>query len=256
MFFNGGITMLRLRPAVLLNALAALCLLQSAALAQVTVYILSPGNGAVVYPGESFTVTAQAQSTSYFMASMRFSFNGQNIYYYYGQYTLVSPAIESETFTVPANAAPGTTYQVSVRATSWGDFLAGVESIRVIVGAADTTPPGWGSNLASGIKSVERPTHATANVTWYPATDDRTAADKIVYQIYYDPVQAKVFTSGVKASVTGALAMTVTGLDARTNYYVGVRAADSKGNADTNTKTLQTGLAKNRVDARAWAAYE
>ena len=120
----------------------------------------------------------------------------------------------------------------------------------------DTDPPSFGSFLG-GISSATRLAGNTSGeITWNLATDNVTSANSIIYRIYYDTVDANVFAGAPEATQTGPpLSMIITGLDALTTYYVGVRAEDEAGNVDTNTLTLDLPPLPNAV-GDGWTLYE
>ena len=97
--------------------------------------------------------------------------------------------------------------------------------------------------------------NTSATITWYQATDNSTANANIVYSIFYDAAQGNVFVGSPEKTVTGALTTNLTGLDALTEYYVGVRAKDEAENAETNTRTMLLAPLPNAVRG-AWTLYQ
>lgn len=248
--------MAKLRLNHLLSAVIAICLFQTAASAYVTVGFSSPANGATVMPGASINVEATAMCDNNFLAVFEIDAGSTMINSHtFGMYDFQNFWLGSATYTVPTNAAPGTLISFTVYAMQYGgDMTVYSRTIYVTVGGADTTAPTYSGT--AGIKSVERVDGASADIEWYQATDNVTSAANIKYEVYYDTVQANVFTAGVKKTVTGSLATTITGLSATSTYYVGVRAVDAADNRETNSRTLLLDLPVNAVGPDAWSRYE
>ncbi|MEN6626257.1 MAG: fibronectin type III domain-containing protein [Candidatus Sumerlaeia bacterium] len=248
--------MAKLRLTHLLTAVIAICLFQTTALAYVTVSFSSPANGATVMPGASIYVEATAMCDNNFLYFCEIDAGSTIINSHaFGTYDFQYYWLGSATYTVPTNAAPGTVISFSIYAMQYGgDMTVYTRTIYVTVGGVDTSAPTYSGT--AGIKSVERVDGASADIEWYQATDNVTSAANIDYEIYYDTVQANVFTAGVKKTVTGSLTTTITGLNATSAYYVGVRAVDAADNRETNSRTLLLDLPINAVGPDAWAMYE
>jgi hypothetical protein len=95
---------------------------------------------------------------------------------------------------------------------------------------ADTTAPTF-----SGAQSATAAL-GSITLTWNAASDDRTAASGIVYQIYQSTTSmGQTFTNPAATSAAGATSHKLTGLTASTKYFYVVRAQDAAGNIDKNT---------------------
>lgn len=130
--------------------------------------------------------------------------------------------------------SPGTTYYFVVRAR---DEAGNTDSNRIEKSAttpreSDTTPPSFG-----GITSAIATAGGTgqADLSWSPASDNRTAANSMVYLIYMATSPGgENFTSPSFTTQAGATSFSVTGLSPGTTCYFVVRARDEAGNIDSN----------------------
>lgn len=96
--------------------------------------------------------------------------------------------------------------------------------------ATDTTAPTFG-----GAQSATASLGAVT-LSWNAASDDRTPASAIVYQIYQATTSmGQTFASPAATSTAGATSHKLTGLAANTKYFFVVRAKDAAGNLDKNT---------------------
>lgn len=132
-----------------------------------------------------------------------------------------------------AGLNPATTYYFVVRCSDGGNQDSNnVEISATTMRAADTSPPQFaGLVSATALASIA----GGVNLTWSPASDDRTAADDIVYLVYMaNTPGAQNFDSPSFTTAAGATAYSISGLYSGTYYFV-VRARDSAGNADSNT---------------------
>jgi len=104
-------------------------------------------------------------------------------------------------------------------------------AFQTLLTLSDSLPPVFqGLELAT-------PDSTTAELTWSPATDDKTPASKIVYAVYQATAAgAQDFAAApVKESNPGTTAVTLTGLLSNTDYFWVVRARDEAANIDQNT---------------------
>ena len=110
---------------------------------------------------------------------------------------------------------------------------------------ADTEAP-----KAGAITEATATAFNSVLVKWTAATDDKTAAEKLRYQVLYN-VQGsgEVKTSEVKENM---LELTLTGLAEKTTYIVKVKVLDEAGNAtDYEAKEVTTPAAPEAADTEA-----
>ncbi len=103
----------------------------------------------------------------------------------------------------------------------------------------DTTPPTF-AGLNSATTCIPGPIGGgrttSYNLSWDPATDNRSPSKKIVYDIY----QAKAsggedFSAPTYTTPAGATSFTTPPLPTDQYFYFVVRARDQAGNRDSNT---------------------
>src|SRR6266496_4104778 len=103
----------------------------------------------------------------------------------------------------------------------------------------DNIPPTF-AGLKSATTCVPGPIGggrtASYHLTWDPATDNRTPASQIVYDVY----QARTaggedFSSPTYTTPAGATSFDTPPLPTDTTFYFVVRARDKAGNSDANT---------------------
>jgi hypothetical protein len=138
------------------------------------------------------------------------------------------------TSAVVRDVLPERTFHYVVRAVD----ASGNEDSNVAEVSAtteDETPPFFG-----GVRSVVAPTARTIQIEWGPAYDFAFRALDLVYRVYVkagappDPaVDPPTYTSP-----PGEYSTAIGNLEPLTSYYVVVRVADPKGNADANARTL------------------
>jgi hypothetical protein len=150
----------------------------------------------------------------------------------------------------------GTFYLVVYEATNTPN---GISSYNVSASITSTGPdiaaPTWPGGTA-GVNTVTRLAgNTSAEVTWFQASDDVTAQNEILYNIYYSTTQGTVFSGGVKTTQTGTLSKQISGLLPDATYFFGVRAKDATGNTDNNTRTVQNDPLPSAAGA-SWALYE
>jgi hypothetical protein len=97
---------------------------------------------------------------------------------------------------------------------------------------ADDTPPAFGGLTSAIVDSVAR----RVTFIWAAASDDRTAPEQIVYDVYESQTSGgQVFTAPPRASsLPGATSLEVTDLTPDTTLFWVVRARDLGGNHDKN----------------------
>ncbi|MCE5231193.1 fibronectin type III domain-containing protein [bacterium] len=247
--------MLRFGRIYFLTLIAGMFLFQSVASAQVSVGFLLPQNNSLVMQGSTVNIMGTAMASLNFLDYIKISQGGTTLAQRtYTMYEFIYSDTLAATYTVPTNATPGSQITFTIESAAKNEMYYYRAYVTVIVGAADTTPPTYSGT--AGIKSAIRGAgNTSATIQWYQATDNVTTAANMKYEIYYDTVQANVFTAGVKQTVTGVLTTDITGLAPLSNYYVGVRAVDESNNRETNTNTLLVSRI-NAVPAQSWSLYE
>lgn len=101
----------------------------------------------------------------------------------------------------------------------------------------DTTAPTF-AGAANALVADLTPgvTKGTVTLSWSAATDDRSAADKIVYLVYQaDTSGAQNFASPSFTSKAGVSSLPITDLELGKTYFYVIRAKDEAGNIDKNT---------------------
>ncbi len=128
----------------------------------------------------------------------------------------------------------GTAYYVVVRAVD--EFDNEDTNVRERVGTVgNLSAPDFG-----GILFAEGTGPDTVQVTWNAATDAETPSDQIVYNIYTAASDGgQDYFMPIATTEPGATEFTLTGLDDYTSYWVAVRAMDSGGREDDNTKNIE-----------------
>lgn len=146
--------------------------------------------------------------------------------------------------TVIAHSAPGATsvvvsglpapsekYYFNVTAQDAAGNVDGNTTSKLFKTGDDVTAPRF-----SGCSGATDPGATTALVSWNPATDDTSAADQIVYNVYAftkDVDEDTAFGNAAGTFVGGEQGR-VTGLLAGTQYSFVCRAQDISGNEDQN----------------------
>ena len=131
-----------------------------------------------------------------------------------------------------------TTYVVKVKVMDEAGNTAEYQAKEVTTPAepitADTQAP-----KAGAISEATATAFNTLNLKWTAATDDKTAAEKLRYQVLYNVKgSSEVKTSEVKENM---LALTLTGLTEKTTYIVKVKVMDEANNAtDYEAKEVTT----------------
>lgn len=115
------------------------------------------------------------------------------------------------------------------------------------MGGPDLTPAGdKTAPRFSGLTSATATGTTTVDLTWGAASDDRSAAAQITYQVFVATASLRQnFSTPSFQTAAGATAFQVTGLDLSTKYFFVVRARDEAGNVDSNlTERNATTLAQ------------
>lgn len=98
-------------------------------------------------------------------------------------------------------------------------------------GSGSTTSP---TVSFDGVTSVSPVDLNSLQITWNAATASLTSTDQIVYNVYVATAAGgENFAKPTAVSPPGATSLVVGDLQAKTQYYVVVRAVDSSGNMDT-----------------------
>jgi hypothetical protein len=215
-----------------------------------SVFISSPADGAEYHPGDPVSVTASFSGSV--AGAERFTITLEDdlgtldgFYMDYDMYPPTTSDTLSDSITIPSWVS--TPQNLTIRAVVT-DYVDPSEetSVSILVTAlfVDTTPPQYTG--ASGIISATRSGNNTAaDLTWNAATDDVSASSAIKYNIYSAATQAGVFSGSPVKTVTGATSGQVTGLNAQTHYYFGVRAEDEAENEEAN---VNTALARHSIE--------
>ncbi|WP_454975131.1 fibronectin type III domain-containing protein [Capnocytophaga bilenii] len=130
-----------------------------------------------------------------------------------------------------------TTYIVKVKvmdeANNATDYEAKEVTTPAAPEAADKEAP------KAGAISEATATFNTLNLKWTPATDNKTVAEKLRYQVLYNVKgSSEVKTSELKENM---LALSLTGLTEKTTYVVKVKVMDEAGNtAEYQAKEVTT----------------
>lgn len=112
--------------------------------------------------------------------------------------------------------------------TSGGDNASDMGAADLAVG--DKTAPRF-----SGLASATATGTTTVDLQWGAASDDRSAAAQLTYQVFVATASLRQnFATPSFQTAAGATAFQVTGLDLATKYFFVVRARDEAGNVDTN----------------------
>lgn len=129
---------------------------------------------------------------------------------------------------------PLTTYYVVVRARDQAGNQDKNTVERSIKTLADTTPPTFG-----GVDTATTLGPTSIRLTWSAATDDVNGSAELVYQIFAGPSATAVdYSKPIAVTDPGVTTYPVDGLVPGKTYFFVVRAVDTAGNVDTNTKAL------------------
>jgi hypothetical protein len=130
---------------------------------------------------------------------------------------------------------PGGTYFFVVRAVN----AAGIEDKNVVEKSVttsnDETPPQFAGLLYVDFIAPVTGTVGQAKLNWSPASDDKTGASEIVYEVYESLTPGgENFAGAPKTTVTGASDATIDGADYAISHYYVVLARDKSGNKNPN----------------------
>lgn len=115
-----------------------------------------------------------------------------------------------------------------------GNSDLNTKEVSTVVG--DATAPEF-----AGVDKVSKPTPTSAELAWPNASDNKTASEKIGYDIYWSTTSnGQDFTKPSATTEPGATSFTVVGLEDQTPYYFVVRSRDLAGNRDPNKKEVST----------------
>lgn len=132
--------------------------------------------------------------------------------------------------------APGTKYHYVVRARDVaGNTDLNVKEVNATTGFdTDNVNPNF-----AGVSAVTGTSPSTLLVEWAAATDDRTPASQLLYDVYVaESSGGQDFNNPSLTSPPGATAVTIAGLTAGAQRFVVVRARDAAGNAAPQTTEL------------------
>lgn len=152
-----------------------------------------------------------------------------------GEHSTLLTALPSATGPTPL--LPQTTYNVMVRSTDpAGNEDANTRVLSVVT--PEGVPPAFdGARLASSEGT-------TVRVFWLPGTDNATEAQNIIYDVWATTQGPRTENQNTApptyTSEPGASSIVIPNLEPGTRYYFIVRAQDSAGNRDSNTKEVQT----------------
>ncbi|MBI5639089.1 MAG: fibronectin type III domain-containing protein, partial [Nitrospirae bacterium] len=128
---------------------------------------------------------------------------------------------------------PGVTYYFVIRAQDEAgnkDTNTNEMSATTLIGS-DVIHPVFG-----GVESAMPNSPTEITLTWPPASDNASAASRIVYLVYMSTTPGgENFAAPSFATLPGAASFTVSGLNPGVTYYFVIRAQDEAGNKDTNT---------------------
>ncbi len=130
----------------------------------------------------------------------------------------------------------GGTYFFVVRAVN----AAGVEDVnkieKSIATSDDTVPPQFAGLLfVDFIPDSTAATTGKSRLTWAPATDDKSGASEIAYDVYDSVTPGGEDFAGIpKVSVTGTNTAEVPGVDYTISHFYVVLARDKAGNKNSN----------------------
>ena len=127
---------------------------------------------------------------------------------------------------------PDTAYYFVVRAKDENGNIEtnSIETPATTLSPPDTTPP-----VFDGVVSVTAVSSTELSLSWYPAADNVTVSENIVYNIYLsETAGGEGFASPDFTTNPGETSFRITGLTMGATYYVIVRAKDEAGNIDNN----------------------
>lgn len=121
----------------------------------------------------------------------------------------------------------------------------------------DTRPPGYHGPI--GVSTAQRLSQdgfRSILLTWNAATDDHATDDQIRYNVYVSSAAAQVFQGSPAATFVGVTTGRITGLDPKTDYWIGVRAQDLEGNEEANAHIIEAAVSTlTAVRRNHWMLY-
>ena len=132
-----------------------------------------------------------------------------------------------------------TTYIIKVKVTDEAGNEAIYEAKEVTTPEAPVTADKEAPKVGT-ITEANATAYNSMSVKWSAATDNKTPADKLYYQvIYYAKDEKKEIYSQTKASM---FTYTITGLRPKTTYIIKVRVTDEAGNATEYAEVIKNTL--------------
>ncbi|MDI6788520.1 MAG: matrixin family metalloprotease, partial [Planctomycetota bacterium] len=142
-----------------------------------------------------------------------------------GEFMLIKDGLLSKI--TPTASSGSQTYTFTV---TDNNSTASVNLILTVL-SNDTSAP-----VFSGLASATTESSSSIRLTWLPAADDNTPADKITYQIYRSKTTGGInYSSPPLLTVRGITSTLISGLESNTTYYFVVRAKDQAGNTENNS---------------------
>ncbi len=217
------------------------CLFASSASAVPWVRIYSPADGTEYDPGTNFNATVSFGNSVAGVQRLTVTLDGEGWSYSWGTFPAKRSGTQIVPLTVPAGASPGQSMTLLATLT---DYVDGTfqTSITIRTPAPDTEAPTYAGD--EGIISAVRTNgNQSAYLTWNQAQDNVTAANNIVYNIYYSDnpglLVRSVGASPPQTTFTGQTTGTVSGLDTAKDYIFIVTAEDEAGNEEFNLAFAQ-----------------
>lgn len=108
----------------------------------------------------------------------------------------------------------------------------------------DTTAPTFAGATNALVANVgPGVTKGSVTLSWAAATDDQSAADKIVYLVYQAEASgAQNFAAPTLTSKAGVSSLPITDLELGKTYFYVIRAKDEAGNIDKNTVEVKAAI--------------
>jgi len=126
----------------------------------------------------------------------------------------------------------GAKYDASLKGIALNGALCKEVTIK-----SDTDPTTIAPTVSKKTITVSGVTSSSISLSWTAASDNTTAASKLVYKITYTKSGA---SSGKTVSVTGKTATEITGLEENTEYKIAMKVYDEDNNSASYTSTTAT----------------